>query len=138
MTKQTFRLPDLGEGLTEAEVVRWLVTELDAEIRRVLGAARDGKATPTELARGTFTLNNFGAFNVDGSAAIINHPQVAILGFGRVIDRAWVVGGELAVRKIGQMSFVFDHRVCDGGTASGFMRLVADAIEQPAAAIANL
>lgn len=117
---------------------RMTTTELDAEIRRVLGAARDGKATPTELARGTFTLNNYGAFNVDGSAAIINHPQVAILGFGRVIDRAWVVGGELAVRKIGQMSFVFDHRVCDGGTASGFMRLVADAIEQPAAAIANL
>jgi 2-oxoisovalerate dehydrogenase E2 component (dihydrolipoyl transacylase) len=112
--------------------------ELDTEIRRVTDAARDGRATQTELTAGTFTLNNYGAFNVDGSAAIINHPQVAILGFGRVMDRAWVVDGELAVRKIAQMSFVFDHRVCDGGTAAGFMRVVADAIESPASAIANL
>lgn len=112
--------------------------ELDAEIQRVTSAAREGRATQAELTAGTFTLNNYGAFNVDGSAAIINHPQVAILGFGRVIDRAWVVDGELAVRKIAQMSFVFDHRVCDGGTAAAFMRIVADAIESPASAIANL
>ncbi len=112
--------------------------ELDAQIRRVTEAAREGRATQAELTAGTFTLNNYGAFNVDGSAAIINHPQVAILGFGRVIDRAWVVEGELAVRKIAQMSFVFDHRVCDGGTAAAFMRVVADAIESPASAIANL
>ena len=112
--------------------------ELDTEIRRITDAAREGRATQAELTAGTFTLNNYGAFNVDGSAAIINHPQVAILGFGRVIDRAWVVDGELAVRKIAQMSFVFDHRVCDGGTAAAFMRVVADAIESPASAIANL
>jgi 2-oxoisovalerate dehydrogenase E2 component (dihydrolipoyl transacylase) len=112
--------------------------ELDAEIRRITESARADRATQAELTAGTFTLNNYGAFNVDGSAAIINHPQVAILGFGRVIDRAWVVDGELTVRKIGQMSFVFDHRVCDGGTAAGFMRVVADAIESPASAIANL
>ncbi|MGA8987364.1 dihydrolipoamide acetyltransferase family protein [Aeromicrobium sp.] len=112
--------------------------ELDVEICRLTAAARDGRATQAELTGGTFTLNNYGGFNVDGSAAIINHPQVAILGFGRVIDRAWVVDGELAVRKIAQMSFVFDHRVCDGGTAAGFMRVVADAIESPASAIANL
>jgi 2-oxoisovalerate dehydrogenase E2 component (dihydrolipoyl transacylase) len=112
--------------------------ELDTEIRRVTEAAREGRATQTELTAGTFTLNNYGAFNVDGSAAIINHPQVAILGFGRVIDRAWVVDGELTVRKIAQMSFVFDHRVCDGGAAAGFMRVVADAIESPASAIAHL
>jgi 2-oxoisovalerate dehydrogenase E2 component (dihydrolipoyl transacylase) len=112
--------------------------ELDTEISRVTEAAREGRATQAELTAGTFTLNNYGAFNVDGSAAIINHPQVAILGFGRVIDRAWVVDGELAVRKIAQMSFVFDHRVCDGGTAAAFMRVVADAIESPASAIANL
>ena len=112
--------------------------ELDTEIRRVTEAAREGRATQDELTGGTFTLNNYGSFNVDGSAAIINHPQVAILGIGRVIDRAWVVDGELTVRKIAQMSFVFDHRVCDGGTAASFMRVVADAIESPGSAIANL
>jgi pyruvate dehydrogenase E2 component (dihydrolipoamide acetyltransferase) len=111
---------------------------LDTAIRDVTARARVGRATAEELSAGTFTLNNYGGFNVDGSAAIINHPQVAILGFGRIIDRPWVVDGELCVRKITQMSFVFDHRVCDGGTAAGFMRSVADAIENPASAIARL
>ncbi|GAA3958304.1 dihydrolipoamide acetyltransferase family protein [Actinoplanes auranticolor] len=109
---------------------------LDEEIRRVTASAREGRVTAQEA--GTFTLNNYGSFRVDGSAAIINHPQVAILGFGRILDRPWVVDGELCVRKITQMSFVFDHRVCDGGTAAGFMRSVADAIEDPASAIARL
>jgi hypothetical protein len=89
--------------------------------------ARIGRATPEELTAGTFTLNNYGGLRVDGSAAIINHPQVAILGFGRIIDRPWVVDGQIVPRKITQMSFVFDHRVCDGGTAAAFMRSVADA-----------
>jgi 2-oxoisovalerate dehydrogenase E2 component (dihydrolipoyl transacylase) len=110
--------------------------QLDEEIRRVTAGAREGRVTGQEA--GTFTLNNYGSFRVDGSAAIINHPQVAILGFGRIIDRPWVVDGELCVRKITQMSFVFDHRVCDGGTAAGFMRSVADAVEDPASAIARL
>ena len=111
---------------------------LDAAIRDLTGRAREGRATAAEMAGGTFTLNNYGGFNVDGSAAIIHHPQVAILGFGRIIDRPWVIEGQVVPRKITQMSFVFDHRVCDGGTAAGFMRCVADAIEDPASAIARL
>lgn len=113
-------------------------TTLGENIRRLTAAARAGKVSPQELSAGTFTLNNYGSFGVDGSAAIINHPQVAILGFGRILDRPWVVDGGLCVRKITQMSFVFDHRVCDGGVAAAFMRRVADAIENPAAAIAHL
>jgi pyruvate dehydrogenase E2 component (dihydrolipoamide acetyltransferase) len=112
--------------------------QLDHAIRELTARAREGRATPEELAAGTFTLNNYGSFRVDGSAAIINHPQVAILGLGRIIDRPWVVDGEIVPRKITQMSFVFDHRVCDGGTAAGFMRAVADAVEDPASAIARL
>ncbi|MDR7385548.1 dihydrolipoamide acetyltransferase family protein [Promicromonospora iranensis] len=112
--------------------------ELDAALRDLVARARVGKATSEELTAGTFTLNSYGGFRVDGSAAIINHPQVAILGFGRIIDRPWVVDGEIVPRKITQMSFVFDHRVCDGGTAAGFMRSVADAIENPLAAIVRL
>ncbi|MDI6100374.1 dihydrolipoamide acetyltransferase family protein [Actinoplanes sp. NEAU-A12] len=111
---------------------------LGEEIRRLTATAREGRATAQELSAGTFTLNNYGGFGVDGSAAIINHPQVAILGFGRILDRPWVVDGQVCVRKITQMSFVFDHRVCDGGVAAGFMRGVADAIENPASAIARL
>lgn len=112
--------------------------ELDAEIRRLTDVARQGKATPSELGSGTFTLNNYGVFGVDGSAAIINHPEVAILGVGRIIDKPWVVNGELAVRKVTELTLTFDHRVCDGGTAAGFLRFVADAIENPRGLLADL
>ncbi len=112
--------------------------ELDAEIRRLTAAARSGAATPAELTSGTFTLNNYGVFGVDGSAAIINYPESAILGIGRIIDKPWVVDGELAVRKLTELTLVFDHRVCDGGTAGGFLRYVADAIENPGSVLADL
>ncbi|MGM0928520.1 MAG: dihydrolipoamide acetyltransferase family protein [Actinomycetota bacterium] len=112
--------------------------QLDSEIRRLTAVARDGKATPAELTSGTFTLNNYGVFGVDGSAAIINYPEVAILGVGRIIDKPWVVNGELAVRKVTELVLAFDHRVCDGGTAGGFLRYVADAIENPGGVLADL
>ncbi|MEQ4518734.1 dihydrolipoamide acetyltransferase family protein [Pseudarthrobacter sp. B907] len=112
--------------------------ELDAEIRRLTAVVREGKATPAELGSGTFTLNNYGVFGVDGSAAIINHPEVGILGVGRIIDKPWVVHGELAVRKVTELTLTFDHRVCDGGTAGGFLRYVADAIENPGSVLADL
>ncbi|MFC7850179.1 dihydrolipoamide acetyltransferase family protein [Arthrobacter sp. NPDC057388] len=112
--------------------------ELDTEIRRLTAVVRDGKATPAELGSGTFTVNNYGVFGVDGSAAIINYPEVAILGVGRIIDKPWVADGELAVRKVTELTLTFDHRVCDGGTAAGFLRYVADAIENPGSALVDL
>ena len=111
---------------------------LDREIRRVTAAARDGSATPAELGCGSFTLNNYGRFNVDGSAAIINHPEVAILGIGRIMPRPWVVDGAIVPRSITQLCLVFDHRVCDGEDSAGFLRFVADAIESPLSVLADL
>ncbi|MFB9073639.1 dihydrolipoamide acetyltransferase family protein [Citricoccus parietis] len=112
--------------------------QLHAELRRMTELARSGRGTPQDLSGGTFTINNYGVFGTDGSAAIINHPEVAILGMGRIIDRAWVVDGELAVRKVMQLSLVFDHRICDGGTAGGFLRFVADCFENPVGVLADL
>ena len=57
---------------------------------------------------------------------------------GRIIDRPWVVDGELAVRKVMQLSLVFDHRVCDGGVAGGFLRFVADCFEDPVGLLADV
>lgn len=111
---------------------------LDTEIRRLTAAARDGSVTAAELTRGSFTLNNYGVLGVDGSAAIINHPEVAMLGVGRVLPRPWVVDGAVVPRSITQLSLVFGHRVCDGGTAGGFLRFVADAVESPLSALADL
>ncbi|MGB3909814.1 MAG: dihydrolipoamide acetyltransferase family protein [Pseudolysinimonas sp.] len=108
------------------------IADLDAELRRVAESARSGSATPEQLAGSTFTLNNYGSLGVDGSAAIINHPEVAILGVGRMLERPWVVSGEIVPRRIVQLSLVFDHRVCDGGYAAGFLRTIVDAIEHPA------
>ncbi|MBC6462236.1 dihydrolipoamide acetyltransferase family protein [Actinomadura sp. HBU206391] len=112
--------------------------ELHHEIERLTAAARAGGLSVAELTGGTFTLNNYGVFGVDGSAAIINHPEAAILGIGRIIDRPWAVDGELAVRKIVQLSLAFDHRVCDGGPAAAFLRFVADCVENPRRALAEI
>ncbi len=109
--------------------------ELAAALGRQTAAARAGRLTPADLTGGTFTVNNYGVFGVDGSAAIINHPEVAILGLGRIIDRPWVVDGQLAVRKVTELTLAFDHRVCDGATAGGFLRYVADRVESPALAL---
>ncbi|NEW77624.1 dihydrolipoamide acetyltransferase family protein [Streptomyces rhizosphaericus] len=104
---------------------------LSDEMDRLTTSARDGALKPADLTGGTFTLNNYGVFGVDGADAIINYPEAAILGIGRIMDRPWVVQGELAVRKVVQLSLSFDHRVCDGGAAAGFLRHVAELIENP-------
>lgn len=101
-------------------------------------SARAGSLSPADLSGGTFTVNNYGVFGVDGSAAIINHPEVAILGIGRIIDKPWVFEGQLAVRKVTQLTLAFDHRVCDGATAGGFLRFIADCVETPAVALGEL
>ncbi|MFE8954144.1 dihydrolipoamide acetyltransferase family protein [Streptomyces althioticus] len=111
---------------------------LTAEFARLTEAAREGTLTPAQLTGGTFTLNNYGVFGVDGSTPIINHPEAAMLGVGRIIPKPWVHEGELAVRQVVQLSLTFDHRVCDGGTAGGFLRYVADCVEQPAVLLRTL
>ncbi|MFE3323917.1 dihydrolipoamide acetyltransferase family protein [Streptomyces sp. NPDC059176] len=111
---------------------------LTEEFTRLTEKARQGVLTPTDLTGGTFTLNNYGVFGVDGSTPIINHPEAAMLGVGRIIPKPWVHEGELAVRQVVQLSLTFDHRVCDGGTAGGFLRYVADCVEQPAVLLRTL
>ncbi|WP_433384852.1 dihydrolipoamide acetyltransferase family protein [Micromonospora sp. KLBMP9576] len=117
---------------------RLSTAELAAELTATTTAARAGTLPPARLTGGTFTLNNYGVFGVDGSTPIINHPEAALLGVGRIVDKPWVVDGQLAVRKVTQLSLTFDHRVCDGGVAGGFLRHVADCVERPALLIAHV
>ena len=112
--------------------------QLSAELAERTRRARAGQLGPGELTGGTFTVNNYGMFGVDGSAAIINHPEVAILGIGRIIERPWVVDGAVVPRKMTELTLAFDHRVCDGGIAGGFLRFVADCVESPASALRYL
>ncbi len=112
--------------------------ELDGAVRALTERALGGHAGPAELSGGTFTINNYGVLGVDGSAAIINHPEAAMLGLGRIMDKPWVVDGALSVRKMTELTLAFDHRVCDGAVAAGFLRFVADAMENPVGALAEL
>ncbi len=101
---------------------------LAAELRRLTGLARQDALPVGHRTGGTFTLNNYGVFDVDGATPILNHPQVAMLGVGRITDRPWAVDGRVEVRKVVGLSLTFDHRVCDGATAAGFLRHVVDAV----------
>lgn len=112
--------------------------ELAKALRTLTEKAREGRLTPAELTGGTFTLNNYGVFGVDGSTPIINHPEAAMLGVGRIVDKPWVHKGRVKARKVTQLSFTFDHRVCDGGTAGGFLRFVADCVEDPSVLLSDL
>jgi len=112
--------------------------QLSAALAERTEAARTGKLAPAQLTGGTFTVNNYGVFGVDGSAAIINHPEVAMVGLGRIVERPWVVDGQLAVRQVSQLTLAFDHRACDGGVAGGFLRFVADCVEDPITALGEL
>ncbi|MEV7847304.1 dihydrolipoamide acetyltransferase family protein [Streptomyces cyaneofuscatus] len=147
--REIVRLPGVHLGFA-AQTERGLVVpvvrdahtrnaeSIGAEIARLTELARTGKLSPAQLTGGTFTLNNYGVFGVDGSTPIINHPEAAMLGVGRIMPKPWVHHGELAVRQVVQLSLTFDHRVCDGGTAGGFLRYVADCVEQPAVLLRTL
>ncbi|RXZ50567.1 2-oxo acid dehydrogenase subunit E2 [Agromyces fucosus] len=100
--------------------------------------AATGVFPPSALTGGTFTLNNYGTLGVDGSAAIINHPEAAMLGVGRFIERPWVVDGALTVRTVTELTLSFDHRVCDGAEAAAFLTFVARCIERPVSVMAEL
>ncbi len=147
--REIVRLPEVHLGFA-AQTERGLVVpvvrdahtrdaeSLTAEFARLTEEARKGALTPADLTGGTFTLNNYGVFGVDGSTPIINHPEAAMLGVGRIVPKPWVHQGELAVRQVVQLSLTFDHRICDGGTAGGFLRYVADCVEQPAVLLRTL
>jgi len=90
-----------------------------------------GTVTPSELAGGTFTLTNLGAQGVDAFTPLLNPPQVAILGIGRIRPVALPVGGVLAARQAMCLSLTFDHRAVDGAPAARLLSDIAGLIEHP-------
>jgi len=94
--------------------------ELDAEIRRLAEAAHAGTLKPEELRDGTFTVTSAGKSAGLFTTPLVNHPQVAILGVYRIAERAVVRDREIVVRRIGNVSVTFDHRVVDGKRAADF------------------
>ena len=96
------------------------VEELDADVRRLADSAQAGTLAPAELRGGTFTVTSAGRSAGLFTTPLVNHPQVAILGVYRIAERAVVRDGEIVVRRMGNISVTFDHRVIDGKRAAGF------------------
>ena len=100
----------------------------DALIQRAL----TGKSLPDDLTGGTFTLTNLGMFDVDGFTPIINQPQAAILGVGRILAKPVVApNGEIVSSQMMTLSLSFDHRIVDGGPAAKFLQRIKQLIERP-------
>ncbi len=105
--------------------------ELAGEVERLAEAAREGKLAPKELRGSTFTVTSAGKLGGLLVTPLINHPEVAILGVHRIGERPVVRDGEVAVRRIGNISLTFDHRVVDGARAAAFTLAVIARLEQP-------
>jgi pyruvate/2-oxoglutarate dehydrogenase complex dihydrolipoamide acyltransferase (E2) component len=106
---------------------RRTVDDIASEVQRLADGARNGSLTADELRDSTFTVTSAGKFGGLFVTPLVNHPEVAILGLHRVADRAVVREGHVVVRKVGNVSVSFDHRVVDGVRAAGFC---LDVIEQ--------
>lgn len=105
--------------------------EFGAEFRDLADRARKGKALPDELSGGTFTITSLGAFDVDAFTPVINLPEAAILGVGRIAAKAVVRDGQIVARQMWTLSLVFDHRLVDGAPAARFLQYIKQLIEEP-------
>jgi 2-oxoglutarate dehydrogenase E2 component (dihydrolipoamide succinyltransferase) len=113
---------------------RLTAPSIGAAIADLAERARARKLTPDDLAGGTFTLSNPGSVGAVAGPAIINQPQVAILGVPTIQRRAWVVADEhgeesIAIRPILRLAVTFDHRWIDGADATRFAVALKDRLE---------
>jgi pyruvate dehydrogenase E2 component (dihydrolipoamide acetyltransferase) len=107
------------------------VKQLATKFRELVARAREGKAIPDDLTGGTFTITNLGMYGVDMFTPIINLPECAILGVGRIRPEPAVVNGEVMVRQRMWLSLTFDHRLVDGAPAARFLQGIMRYIESP-------
>jgi pyruvate dehydrogenase E2 component (dihydrolipoyllysine-residue acetyltransferase) len=122
------------EGLIVPVVKKADTFDLDAlaaEVDRVASAARDGKTALADLQGGTFTISNTGAWRGGFGTSLIRPPEVALVAFGRVEERAVVRDGHVVARAVMPMSVTFDHRVIDGEQGLSFALTLRELIEQP-------
>ncbi|MGD6980298.1 dihydrolipoamide acetyltransferase family protein [Citricoccus zhacaiensis] len=106
--------------------------ELAMALTELAKRARDGKTQPAEMADGTISITNIGALGIDTGTPIINRGEVAIVAFGTIRQKPWVVSGEVIPRWITTLGGSFDHRVVDGDLSARFMADVAAIMEEPA------
>ena len=108
------------------------------EVARLANAAREGKAAREELAGSTITITSLGAMGGVATTPVINYPEVAIVGVNKLVERPVVLGGQIVVRKMMNLSCSFDHRVVDGWNAAAFVQKLKGILEQPATLVHRL
>ncbi|MDQ7028737.1 MAG: dihydrolipoamide acetyltransferase family protein [Ardenticatenia bacterium] len=124
----------LDEGLVVPvirDADRHSVAQLAQERRRLVERARAGQLTADEMTGSTFTVTNLGPYEIDGFTPIINPPEVAILGVGRIVEKLVIHQGKVAQRSMMVLSLTFDHRAVDGAPAAAFLQAVKGRLESP-------
>ena len=105
--------------------------ELMRKFRDLVGRARAGALRSSELSDPTITVTSLGEQGVDAVFGIIYPPQVALVGFGKIVERPWVVGGQIAVRHVVQTTLSADHRVTDGHRGATFLAALERTLQEP-------
>ncbi len=105
--------------------------EISAAVRDLAARARSNTLSVDEVTGGTFTITNLGAFGIDVFTPIINPPEIAILGVGRIVEKLAIYRGEAARRSMVVLSLTFDHRVVDGAPAAAFLQTLANILSHP-------
>jgi pyruvate dehydrogenase E2 component (dihydrolipoamide acetyltransferase) len=125
---------DTPEGLlvpVVRDARRKSILELAAALQDLSERSRQRKLTPAELKGGTFTVTNYGAIGGLWGTPVINPPQSAILGIGRIEEAAVVRQGAVVARPVVPLSLTYDHRIIDGATAQRFFNALIEHIENP-------
>lgn len=107
------------------------VREIARQVRDLTEQARSGRISPDSLHGGTFTITNLGSYEIDAFTPIVNLPETAILGIGRIAVKPAAHQGELALRQIVTLSLSFDHRIVDGAPAARFLQEIKRLVEAP-------
>jgi len=113
------------------------LADLAAEVDRVTSAAREGKVAPADLRGGTFTISNTGAWRGAHGTSLIRPPEVAIVAFGHIEEKAVIRDGKVVARPMLPMSVTFDHRVIDGQQGLTFAQTLRELIETPEQLVAD-
>lgn len=112
------------------------LNELALAIAEVVAAARAGKTEPAQMVGGTMSITNVGVFGIDSGTPILPPGESAIIALGAVVQRPWVVGGQIMVRDVTTLALSFDHRLVDGAQGSKFLSEVAMMMQEPALLLA--